>query len=306
MNFLLAIIVAVSWPTFEQFREADAERRAARVQQTDAAAALMRVDAEAVAAVARERASDPVAQWGAAELLTDWKRRQEFFESALAVSGTNTEIALRYACAAAVNSQPETAARWLAFCEQRDPTNAAPWIAEVWMARGNEAKLKALQLPEGMVAFQDYAAQAARARIAVLERAGCGKYAARRIGFMPAMDAVRMAQELKGSAFPVGVEQFLKRAARAMQGGTPYLVTELAGQSLETVMWGREPDSARREARLDELAQRRWMVGDLVMQMERRVSTATEQQMVDYFDDLLLRGEVSAMQRLSRELGNVR
>jgi hypothetical protein len=42
------------------------------------------------------------------------------------------------------------------------------------------------------------------------------------------------------------------------------------------------------------------------MQLEQRVSVATEEQMVNYFDDLSLRGEVSAMQRLGRELGEAR
>jgi hypothetical protein len=305
MSLALAIVLAASLPTFEDFREADRARRESRQWQTGTAARLMQVEPGRVLDVAKKRRDDWELQWGAAELLTDWKQKRPHFEAALAASGTNSAIALRFACAAATERQDKLAQQWLEwleYCQRHDKSNNVPWLVELWLLRAQGGADRFKPTSAGSM-FRDCSGDAARAQIRMLETIGYSKYAARRIGFLPKLYAVQMAQELRRGQHAEHVQKFLLDVAKAMQSSPTFLVAELAGQSLESAMWERQKDSALKMARLDDLAARRSALGDLIQEMERRVDAATEERMVNYYDDLLLLGEIEAMRRLGRDLG---
>ncbi len=307
-NFGVALAlfsVAAALPTFEDFRQVDRARRAAQQWQSETAARLTQPDLSLVRKAAAKHRADWELQWGAAELLSAWEEKRACFEVALKQSGTNVAVALRFGCALACEEKPEPALQWLAYCQQHDKSNAVPYLAELWVLRkmGDEDRFE----PTGAgPLFRDYAEQAARARIRLLEAAGYSKYAARRIGFLPSLYAVRMAQDLRKGSHAAYVEQFLLDTAKAMQTAATYLVTELAGESLETAMLDRQKDSPLKETRLEELERRRASLGELVREMDQRVELATEARMVQYFDELLLLGEIEAMKRLGRDVGKPR
>jgi len=301
VNVTLAILLAAALPTFDDFREADRARRESRQWQSEATGRLMQIEPVRILDVAKRHKADWELQWGVAELLTDWKQKRPHFEAALAASGTNTVIAIRFACAAATERQDELALKWLDYCQHHDKTNNVPWLAELWVLQAQGESDRFEPTGAGPV-FRDCSGDAARARIRVLEAAGYSKYAARRIGFLPKLYAIQMAQDLRRGKHAEYVQQFLLNTAKAMQTDPTFLVTELAGESLESTMWGRQKDSLTKTTRQDELATRRTALGDLIHEMERRVETATEERMVQYFDDLLLVGEVEAMRLLGRDL----
>ena len=302
MNLALAIVLAAVLPTFEDFREADRARRESRQWQSEATARLTQVEPSRLLDVAKKHRADWELQWGAAELLTDWKQKRPQFEVALAASGTNTAVALRFACAAAAERQDKLALQGLEYCQRHDKTNNVPWLVELWVLQAQGESDRFEPTGAGPV-FRDCSGNAAHARIRMLEAVGYSKYAARRIGFLPKLYAIQMAQDLRRGKHAEYVQQFLLDVAKAMQSDPTFLVTELAGQSLENAMWERQKDSPAKMARLDELATRRTALGDLIQEMERRVDAATEERMVQYFDDLLLVGEIEAMRRLGRDLG---
>ena len=301
MSWLLAILLAATLPSFEEFRAADRGRRESRQWQSDESARLLRVDPALVTRVADKQRDYWNIQWGAAELLEDWKQKQPRFEAALAKSGSNVMVALRFACAAAEAGQSERALKLLEHCQQQDATNRAPWLVELWVLRemGDADRFE----PTGAgPQYRDGADEAARARIRVLEVAGYSKYAARRVGFLPKMHTLRMAQDLRRGHHEGYVSEFLLETARAMQTGATFLVEDLVGQSLESAMWERQTSSPGKETRIEELAVRRASLTKLVQQMEPLADTATEEEMVRYYDNLLLIGEVEAMKRLAREV----
>lgn len=302
MSLALAIVLAAALPAFEDFREADRARRESRQWQSEMAGRLMQIDPSRVLDAAKKHRADWELQWGAAELLTDWKQKRPKFEAALAASGTNTAVALRFACAAAMEHQDKLALQWLDYCQRHDKTNSVAWLAELWVLRAQGEADRFEPTGAGPV-FRDCSSSAARARIRMLETVGYSKYAARRIGFLPKLHAVQMAQDLRRGKHDGYVQQFLLDTAKAMQADPTFLVTELAGQSLESAMWDKQKDSPAKLARLDDLGARRMALGDLIKEMELRIDTATEQRMVRYFDDLLLVGEIEAMRRLGNDLG---
>lgn len=301
MSLLLAIAVAAALPSFEDFRETDRARRESGQWQSESIGRLLRVEPSRIVDAARKHRADWELQWGAAELLTGWKEKQTQFEIAITSSGTNTAVALRFACAAASEGQDKLALHWLDYCQRHDKTNSVAWLIELWVLRRQGEADRFEPTGAGPV-FRDGADGAARARIRILEAIGYSKYAARRIGFLPKLYAVEMAQELRRGRYEGYVEQFLAETAKAMQAAPTFLVAELAGQSLESAMWDRQKDSTVKMSRLDELAARRTMLRELVEEMEHRVDVAAEDRMCEYFDDLLLFGEIEAMRRLGRDI----
>jgi len=302
MSVALAIALAAALPTFEDFREADHARRESRQWQSGASARLMQVEPSRLLEVAKKHRADWELQWGAAELLTDWKQKRPQFEVALVTSGTNTVVALRFACVAAVERQDKLALQWLDYCQRHDKTNNVPWLTELWVLRA-QGESDRFEPTGASPVFRDGSGDATRARIRMLETIGYSKYAARRIGFLPKLYAVQMAQDLRRGKHAEYVQQFLLDVAKAMQTSPTFLVAELAGQSLESAMWEHQKDTPGKMSRLDELATRRTTLHELIQEMERRIDSATEERMVAYFDDLLLLGEIEAMRRLGRDLG---
>src|SRR5208282_562579 len=115
-------------------------------------------------------------------------------------------------------------------------------------------------VPSWAIRFHDYATEAARARIHTLEAAGYSPYAARRLGFMPDMAVLAMAQESAGKPIQKPAARMLLALARAMQDRPMYLVSELVGQTLERAASGAgqdEQSSAEASSRAMELDQRR-------------------------------------------------
>lgn len=292
MTWAMAVVLAATLPGFEDFRRADRERRESGQWQTESAAALTQVDAKAVAALAEERPGDAALQWGAAELLTEWPARRARFEAALGASGTNSAIALRFGCAAAEQRETETALRWLRYCQQRDADNAVPWLAEWWLTR-------AASLPTNATVFADHAAEAARARIQLLETMGYSPYAARRIGYtvgMPVLPMMRDAARQMSAA----ERGWLLPVARAMQQGATFVILELVGQSVENILLAGESTTAAAD-RVADLKVRREELTALTREVGLTVvDGATEGEMVRYFDEMLARGEEAAMRQLAR------
>jgi hypothetical protein len=302
VSLALVMVVAAALPTFEDFREADRARRESGRWPSEAAGRLMQVEPSLVLDAAKKHRGDWELQWGAAELLSDWKQKRSLFEAALAASGTNTAVVLRLACAAAVEGRDKIAQQWLDYCQRHDGTNGVPWLAELWVLR-EQGEVGRFEPAGAGPLFRDGSVGAARVRIRMLEAVGYSKYAARRVGFLPKLYAVQMAQELRRGKHAEYVQRFLLDVGKAMQKEPAFLVAELAGQSLESAMWDRQKDAAPKMARLDELGARRLALGDLIKEMEQRIDGASEERMVAYFDELLLVGEIEAMRRLGRDLG---
>lgn len=290
-------------PTFDAFRRMDRERRTSGQLQTAESLDLMHVNAALIAQTAEQHRDDPILQWGAAELLTDWTRKQAQFETALAVSGTNAAIALRHACDAAQSGKLDTARTWLQHCQKTDPSNAAPWLVMFWISSKQGAPLDAIQPPACATQFHDAVAQAARARIRLLETAGYSPYAARRVGVLGVnMALTSILRELARQKLPDPAARLLLTAAQAMQHGTLF-ITELVGQTVEKSLLQACPDaetSPEIAARLEHMAARRESIKRVTSDVGRIVDAATEPEIVQYFDDILTLGEEEAMNRLAR------
>lgn len=302
MSRLLLIFAAIllnsgaqGLPTFEDFRHADRERRETGQLQTAESLALMRVDPQLLDRMAKENRNDPELVLGLAELRGDWP-------AALEASGTNAVVALRFACASAMKHDFDAALRWLRFCQSHDASNTVPWLGELWVLRRQGKTLDAFRPPERATEYRDYAVPAARARVRALAKAGYAPYAARRIALMQNTFVESMAQDLGRDAIAQQAAPFLLNAARAMQHGSTFLLTELVGQTLERAALTAMPKANQEqvETRIEELDDRRQELRQLVSNTERHtVELATEQQMVDYFDNVLAIGEEAAMKWLA-------
>jgi hypothetical protein len=304
MNLFLLIVLAASLPTFDDFRRADHERRTTGQFQTAESMRLTQIDAGLIVRTASQHADDPQMLWGAAELLADWSKQEPMFESALRASGTNVAVALRFACAAAQHSDFGLAVQWLRPCEQKDEGNTAPPIAELWALRRQRLPEKLSHPPQNRPAdFRDYSVEATRARIKLLEAAGYSPYSARRVGFNPGSILLSMARDLGKPPVADDALPLLQDAAKAMQRGPTFLLTEFVGQSIERNLLALRKDAATNEevqSRVADMNGRREALKELVAAVERNtIDLATEQQMVNYFDNVLSLGEETAMKKLA-------
>jgi hypothetical protein len=289
ISTVLLVILAAGLPTYEDFRQADRDRRESGQFQTAKADELTRVDPANLEALAKKHTNDVLIQWGAAELLTNWAQRKPLFEAALTASGTNLALALRYGCVAAKQGD-DVAGRWLRYCQQRDPSNAVPWIAVAWTQLQAGKPAADLSLPATATQFRDGGSDAGRARIHALEALGYSAYSARRIGYSAEMPALTMLRDVSVRR-PTGVRE----VATAMQRGATFIITELVGQSVET-RWLKEEDATTAAERLAALQARREELQRLVAQVgAESVHTAREREMVEYFNRMLTDGEEAAL-----------
>jgi hypothetical protein len=301
MNLFLMIVLAAGLPGFAEFQRIDRQRRATGQQMTEEWLRASRVEPALIVRTAEQR---PDLLWGAAELLQDWPQQRAMFERALAASGTNTGIAVRFACAAAKQGDADTAMPWLRESQQRDADNTAPWLAELWLLqkRGRPLVLSNSP-PQWATNFRDYSLEASRARIRLLETAGYSPYAARRLGLSADSPALTMARDLAVLPINEVTSSLLRDTAQSLQRRPPLLLWELVGQRIEVsllTLRRLKDTSGAPEQRAEELEERREELMQLVADVERNVvPLATEAQMVQYFDDLLDKGEETAMKRLA-------
>jgi len=309
-EFWLLSSQAAGLPTFEDFRRVDQNRRKTGQLETAELLSLTQIDRARIEQVAQQGTNDSQLAWGAAELIADWPTKQALFESALAASGTNVDIELRYGCAAA-NHDPATALPLLRAVEKADTANIVPWFVEfnVLLAQ-NKGLTDWKKPPSRAIRYRDYAAEAARARIHTLETAGYSPYSARRLGFMPDTPVLAMARECAGKRLDKASVPLLLTVAHAMQDRPVYLVTELVGQSLERTAIQPGPESQTNSVpggtgdevslRMAELERRRDQIKSLISVVGARVvDVATEAEMIEYFDNVLALGEELAMKRLA-------
>jgi len=294
-------------PTYEDFRRVDRMRRMTGQLQTAELMKVMQIDRRLIQRTAAQATNDFQVVWGAAELIGDWPIKRELFESALAASGSNVMVALRYACAAAQKRDEDTALPLLHLVEKSDEGNAVPWLVELRLLQWDSKDFAELKLPAArMIHYRDYAVEAARARIKLLEAAGYSPYAARRLGFAPETPVLGMARELTEKPVEKVAAPFLLEVARAMQERPMYLLTELVGQTLERAVTATGVEGhtgAEANMRAIELDHRRDELKTLVSSVERNVvEMATEVEMVHYFDDVLNLGEEVAMRRLATKV----
>jgi hypothetical protein len=304
-------------PTYEDFRQVDRMRRMTGQLQTAELLKLTQIDRALIERVAKQGTNDYQLIWGAAELIGDWQTKRALFESALAASGTNLEIALRYACEAAVNHDPATALPLLRAVEKDDTANIVPWFVELnLLLAQNKGMADLKSVPSWAIRYHDYAAGAARSRIHTLEAAGYSPYSARRLGFMPDTPVLAMARDCAERRIDKATVPLLLTVAHAMQDRPVYLVTELVGQSLEraAIQVGEEGQtnaaaigtSAEVSLRAVELERRRDEIKGLLAAVgDKIVDVATESEMVEYFDNVLSLGEELAMRRLAEAVQGV-
>ena len=303
MSMILVAVLAATLPTFETFRRVDRERRESGKWETAETTVLTQVDPKAVVALAEQHPDDAMLQWGAAELLRDWPRRETRFAAALAASGTNTAMALRFGCAAAQTGHNELALAWLHYCHPRDPSNAVPWLVGWSLLQQKDPPPATWHPPAGATVYNDCGADAARARIRVLEALGYTPYAARRIGYAVDMPVLPMIRDLCREP-AADRRDWLLRVARSMQQGTTFLVTELVGQSAQNGLLAQAGALATAGPvadRVAELKVRRESLTELTRDVGQTViDTATEAELVRYFDEMLTLGEEAALHRLAR------
>jgi hypothetical protein len=272
---------------------------------------LTRIDRAAIDRLAQQGTNDYQLIWGAAELISDWPTKRSLFRSALAASGTNLEIELRYACAAAAYNDFATALPLLHAVEKGDTANIVPWFVEFTVLKSQNNGLTDWKMPPSWaIRYHDYSSDAARARIHALEAAGYSPYSARRIGFMPDTPVLVMIRNCLEERINKTGAPLLSRVATAMQDRPTYLVTELVGQSLERVVMqvseeeqtnstvsGTGADESFRsvqlERRRDEIKSLLSAVGTNIIDL------ATEAEMIEYFNNVLALGEELAMKRLA-------
>ena len=300
-----AIVCAQNLPTFDDFRRVDRLHLAAGAFQTEDLFKPPALNYSLIQNAARQATNDYQIVWGAAELIGDWPTKRALFDSALTLSRTNLEVALRYACAAAGNQDLNTALPLLHLAEKQDPANIVPWFVEWYVVRVQVNRLADVRLPSAnSVHYQDYAVDAARVRIRTLELAGYSAYSARRIGFVPDMPVLTMARDWVGRPIEIAAAPMLLTMARAMQGNPIYLVTEMVGQSLElaaVAAGASDPTRNPAKPRSAVLFQRRNQIQALLSSMERSiVDLATEPELIHYFDNVLALGEEPAIRRLSQ------
>jgi hypothetical protein len=286
-------------------------RRMTGQLQTAELLKLTQINRALIERVAKQGTNDYQLIWGAAELIGDWQTKRGLFESALVASGTNLEVALRYACEAAANHEPATALPLLHAVEKDDTANIVPWFVELNLLRAQNKGVADLKtVPSWAIRFHDYAAEAARARIHTLEAAGYSPYSARRLGFMPDTPVLAMARDCADKGIDKATMPLLLAVAHAMQDRPIYLVTELVGQSLEraAIQVGADGQtnsatlgpSAEISLRTVELERRRDEIKGLLSAVGDKIADlATESEMVEYFDNVLSLGEELAMQHLA-------
>lgn len=301
MNLFLMIVLAASLPGFAEFQRIDRQRRASGQQMTEEWLRASRVEPELILRTADR---NPDWLWGAAELLPDWPQQRAMFERALAATGTNTAIAVRFACAAAKQSDADTALPWLRECQRRDADNTAPWLAELWLLKKLGRPLVLSNSPPAWTTnFRDYSREASRARIRLLEAVGYSPYAARRLGLSADSPALTMARDLSAGPINEVTATLLRETAQSLQRQPRWLLWELVGQRIEIALLTLRrlhDTSGAAEQRAEELGERREELLQLVGEIERNVvPLATEAQMVQYFDEVLDQGEETALKRLA-------
>ena len=301
---LLTSVFADPLPTFDTFRQIDRTRRLTGQLQTADLLKATRMDSDLITGVVRQGTNSAQLAWGAAELLTDWPQRRSLFETALTVSGNNKLIALRLACAAARQRDYDCAMQWAKFCKDKDPDNLVPWLVEAWILIERKQRPDLPQsLPVWVTHYRDYTVEACQARISLLERAGYSIYSARRLGFKPDSDALLMASEVCRPPVDEMLRMLLKQTAESLEQRRQFLVTELVGQTLERTLFAMqtEPDMLTvAQARKESIAVRRELLKQLLADMERNiVESATEGQLVQYYDDIFAFGEEEAMHKLT-------
>ena len=300
--WFLTPAVSASLPTFDDFHRADRERRTNGQLVTAGSLEISTPSADLLLRTAQEKAKDSQMLWGAAELLGDWPKKRAMFESALLASGTNTAIAVRYACAAAQKREFELALQCARSCEKQDADNIVPWLLEMWVLRQQQLPLEAVKPPVSATRFHDYGAEAARARIELLEAAGYSPYSVRRIGVLTIDRYVLdMVLELARHPLDPAIAPVLLTAAKSMQQGPVFIVTELVGQHVESATTTARADADPQLAQhMEQLQERRQDLQQLVADMQRDIiDLATESEMVQYFDNVLGLGEESAMKKLA-------
>jgi hypothetical protein len=296
-------------PTFEDFRRIDRMRRLTGQLQTAELLDVTRIDPNRILRVVEQNPADTKLIWGAAEVVTDWRQKRALFEAALQAGLSNDAVLVRFACAAAQNRDIDLARRCARQTVRPESTNILPWLCELWALRQERASADNVEPPSWAKDYQDYSADAARERVRVLEAAGYSPYAARRLGFMPDMSAVSVVKELSQPPISTNAAPVLLQAARAMQQRPPYLLIELAGQTLERTVLALRADvetSPEVRFRAMELETRREELKTLLTHVERNaVDYATENEMVRYFDEVLNAGEETAMRHLAESVHRV-
>jgi hypothetical protein len=175
------------------------------------------------------------------------------------------------------------------LCQVRDPSNAVPWAVEAWLQQQLGNAVQPLNPPPGATVFADGSALAARARIKLLEKIGYSPYAARRLGYNAEQLVLPMLRQLDPQRVSVA---WLRQLAVAMQQQPTFMLTELAGQSLEN----RLGPTAERVA---DLKERREQLIELTRSVGRHVvPLAREAELVRYYDEMLALGEEQALRRL--------
>jgi len=278
-------------------------RRLSGQLQTEELMKVTQVDRRLIQRTASRATNDFEVVWGGAELMPNWPLKRELFDAALAMSGSNVMVALRYACTAVQQRDEDTALPLLHFVEKKDEGNAVPWLVELRLLQWESKGFAELKLPVAWtIHYRDYTMEAARARIKLLEAAGYSPYAARRLGFAPETPVLSAVRELTDQPIEKEAAPFLLSVARAMQDKPMYLLTELVGETLErtaTATGVEGQTGAEANMRAIELDRRREAIKALVSSVERNAADiATEAEMVQYFNDVLNLGEDVAMRRL--------
>jgi hypothetical protein len=304
MNLFLIIMLAATLPTYQDFQRIDRTRRQTGQMLMAEWLRVSEIDASLIQRTVQQHPDDPKIVWGAAELLADWPQRRELYQAALAATGTNAGIALRFGCAAAKQGEADLAVQWLHDCQKRDNDNTAPWVAELWLRRQlNQPALFKNAPAVWTASFRDYSVEASRARIRLLEAAGYTPYAARRLGLSAESPVLAMARDLCKPPINETTAAILGESSRALQQHPQLLLWELVGQSLERALMSWRTDAGIGEAahgRSIAIYKRREELQALLADVERNtVDFATEAQMVQYFDNVLDKGEEAAMKELT-------
>ncbi len=304
MNLALVLLLAATLPTFEDFRRIDRTRRLTGQLQTAELLDVMRIDADAVLRAAQATGTNDLKfVWGAAELMPDWPRKRALFDAVIRAGLSNDAVLVRATAAAAQNREFDLSRAWARGARRPESSNVVPWLGELWMLRAEHRASNDLDVPSWTSDYRDYSAEAARERIRVLEAVGYSPYSARRLGFMPDTYTVSFARDLGQPPVNTNAVLLLLRAGRAMQQRPPFLLIELAGQTLERgVMSAREDADRSPEVRYRnaEIEQRRGELKKLLQDMDANIiELTTEAEMIRYFDDVLNLGEEAAMRRLS-------
>ena len=300
MNLFLTIVLAATLPGFADFQRIDRVRRQTGERMTDDLLRVVTVDPVLILKTTEDQ---PELSWGAAELLKDWPQRRAMYERALTASSTNAGILVRFACAAAKQGD-EAALLLLHEAQKRDNDNIAPWVAELWWLRQHDQPMLLPNAPAVWTAnFRDYSVEASRARIRLLEAAGYSPYTARRLGISADSPVLAMARDLVRPPVSEAAGPLLMQTARALQQ-QPFLLDELIGQTMERSLLMVRHDQTF-ESRSATLDKRREALSKLVADIERNViDFATEEQMVEYYDTELDKGEEAAMKKLAQAVSS--